>query len=453
MQMTSEACLSKPAENARLRLGDGGASGDHAKEYLRKHQQAPLQIGEAPSLKLRLVVVIPCRDEPDLLTTLKDLRRCRDPGCAVEIIAVLNASERDPEEVRARNRATRREITAWLETRSGDPCFRVHAIEFDALPHRHAGVGLARKLGMDEAVARLAASGAGDGIIAALDADCRVDESYLAAIVEHFDAHADSPACSIYFEHSLTGDLSEAHYAAITDYELYLRYYRQGLAYAVHPCAHYTVGSCMAVRADAYSRQGGMNRRKGAEDFYFLNKLMLLGNFTEVRTTTVMPSARVSHRVPFGTGRAVRDALENPCASLEVYAPRVFDDLAALVSRVDGLREAPPAVMDELPRVMGEFLIKQGVDDKINEIRGNTATKASFRRRFFRWFDGFQALKFVRYASEHAYPRVAVRTAALELLRRQAMISEQSEPRLGAAALLEHYRLMDRQGRRMAPAA
>jgi hypothetical protein len=61
MQMTSEACLSKPAENARLRLGDGGASGDHAKEYLRKHQQAPLQIGEAPSLKLRLVVVIPCR--------------------------------------------------------------------------------------------------------------------------------------------------------------------------------------------------------------------------------------------------------------------------------------------------------------------------------------------------------------------------------------------------------
>lgn len=441
------------AENPRLQLRDSGASRNHAKEYLRKHQQAPLQIGEAPSPALRLVVVIPCRDEPDLLTTLKDLRRCRDPGCGVEIIAVLNASERDPEDVRARNRETRREITGWRETQSDDPRFRVHAIQFDGLPHRHAGVGLARKLGMDEAVARLAASGAGDGIIASLDADCRCEESYLSAIVEHFDVHRDSPACGIYFEHPLEGSLSDAHYAAITDYELYLRYYRHGLAYAGHPCAHYTVGSCMAVPADAYARQGGMNRRKGAEDFYFLNKLMLLGDFTEVRTTTVMPSARVSHRVPFGTGRAVREALEKPCGGLEVYAPRVFEELAALVSRVDGLRKAPAVVMDELPEAMGEFLIRQGVDDKLDEIRRNTATKESFRQRFFRWFDGFQALKFVRYATQHAYPRVAVEAAAFELLCRQTMVSEDARPRLDARALLQYYRLADRQGRRMIPAA
>jgi hypothetical protein len=453
MQMTLKARLPKLAENARLQLPDGGASRDYAKEYLRKHQQAPLQIGEVPSSELRLVVVIPCRDEPDLLTTLKDLRCCPDPGCAVEIIAVLNASERDPEEVRARNHQTRREISGWRETWSDGRRFRVHAIQFDALPARHAGVGLARKLGMDEAVARLAASGAGNGIIAALDADCRCEESYLAAIVEHFDGHRDSPACGIYFEHPLKGGLSEAHYAAITDYELYLRYYRHGLAYAGHPCAHYTVGSCMAVRAEAYARQGGMNRRKGAEDFYFLNKLMLLGNFTEVRTTTVMPSARVSHRVPFGTGRAVREAMEKPCGGLEVYAPPVFDELSALVSRVDGLRNTPAAVMDELPEVIGEFLLKQGVDDKLEEIRGNTATKASFRQRFFRWFNGFQALKFVRYATRHAYPRVAVQAAAFELLRRQATVSEDARSRLDARALLEHYRLMDRQGRRMVPAA
>jgi len=451
--MTLKARLPKLAENARLQLREKGASADYAKEYLRKHQQAPLQIGEAPSPELRLVVVIPCRDEPDLLTTLEDLRRCSGPGCGVEIIIVLNASERDAEEVRARNHETRRQITAWRAIRPDGPRFRVHAIQFDALPARHAGVGLARKLGMDEAVARLAASGAGKGIIAALDADCRCEESYLAAIVEHFDGHRDSPACGIHFEHPLEGGLSEAHYAAITDYELYLRYYRHGLAYAGHPCAHYTVGSCMAVRAEAYTRQGGMNRRKGAEDFYFLNKLMLLGNFTEVRTTTVMPSPRVSHRVPFGTGRAVRDAIERPSPGLEVYAPRVFDELAVLVSRVDGLRHTPASVMDGLPEVMGEFLIRQGVEEKLAEIRRNTATTASFRQRFFRWFDGFQALKFVHYATRHAYPRVAVQAAAFELLRRQATASEGARPCLDARALLEHYRRMDRQGRRIVAAA
>ena len=38
----------------------------------------------------------------------------------------------------------------------------------------------------------------------------------------------------------------------------------------------------MAVRADAYLRQGGMNRRKAGEDFYFLNKFMVLGGYGEM---------------------------------------------------------------------------------------------------------------------------------------------------------------------------
>ena len=86
-----------------------------------------------------------------------------------------------------------------------------------------------------------------------------------------------SPGCSIYFEHPLHGPLEPKVYEAIAAYELHLRYYVQALRYAAFPYAHHTIGSSMAVRADAYAKQGGMNKRQAGEDFYFLHKIIPLG--------------------------------------------------------------------------------------------------------------------------------------------------------------------------------
>lgn len=422
----------------------------HAKEYLRKHQLAPPQTTTTPSPDLRLVVVIPCRDERDLIPTLEDLEACDDPGCAVEVIVVLNASETDPERVRAQNRHSQAAIESLDRVARSRGRIRFHALSFDRLPAKHAGVGLARKLGMDEAVRRLLESGAQDGVIACLDADCRVEHNYLKRVADHFDRHPGTPACSIHFEHPLSGPLSEAHYRAVTEYELYLRYYRWGLKFCGHPCAHYTVGSCMAVRSSAYVRQGGMNRRKGAEDFYFSNKLMLLGGFTEIRDTTVRPSPRESWRVPFGTGRAVTEALAKPASTLEVYAPRIFDEIAALTSNVQALRNDEAAVMATLPETLRTYLELQNFGDKLAEIRKHTASRDAFESRFFRWFDGFRALKFVRFASEHRYPAVPVSDAAFALLQRMDRVAENDAPVPDAPALLAHYRRMDSEGEAIA---
>ncbi len=421
----------------------------HAKEYLSKHQLAPAQIAAAPESDLRLVVVVPCRDERDLMVTLEDLRRCDDPGCAVEVLVVLNASEKDPERVRAQNRESLAAIESMKPVSDSHGRIRFHALSFDHLPAKHAGVGLARKLGMDEAVNRLLAADTRDGIIVCLDADCRVERNYLTSIVAHFDRHPQTPACSIHFEHPLSGPLTGWHYRAVTDYELYLRYYRWGLKFCAHLCAHHTVGSCMAVRASAYVRQGGMNRRKGAEDFYFLNKLMLLGGFTELGETTVMPSPRESWRVPFGTGRAVTEAIGQAAAPLAVYAPEVFDEIAALTSKVQALRDDEAMVMATLPGTLRDYLKRQNFRDKLAEIRKHTATHKAFESRFFRWFDGFRVLKFVRFATDYRYPRVQVQKAAWALLQRMDLAPSSHFGDGDSAALLAHYRLMDRWGRRI----
>lgn len=444
--MTLDAQMKNKAGVASLAAERAAANRRQAKEYLLKHQLAEAQISCVPSPDLRLVVVIPCRDESDLMRTLEDLAACDDPGCAVEVIVVLNASEKDPERVRVQNRSSRDGIEALDAIADPRGHLRFHALTFDHLAEKHAGVGLARKLGMDEAVGRLLDSGAGDGIIVSLDADCRVERDYLSSIARHFDRFPHTPACSIHFEHPLSGPLSEPHYRAVTAYELYLRYYRWGLKFCGHPCAYHTVGSCMAVRASAYVRQGGMNRRKGAEDFYFLNKLMLLGGFTEIRDTTVRPSPRQSWRVPFGTGRAVTDAMARAAAPLEVYAPEVFDELAALTSRAQALRDEEAKVMAALPETLRDYLKLQDVSDKLEEIRKHTATRQAFEFRFFRWFDGFRALKFVRFASEHRYPRVPVHEAAFALLERMELLPAGDVRMPDAAALLAHYRRMDRDG-------
>jgi hypothetical protein len=448
--MTHDARTKNEAGVVSLAAERAARNRRHAKEYLRKHQLAEAQIVCAPSPELRLVVVIPCRDESDLIPTLEDLRRCDNPGCAVEVIVVLNASEKDPERVRIRNCETLSKIESLMPIADMPQHIRIHALSFDRLPEKHAGVGLARKLGMDEAVSRLLESGARDGIIVCLDADCRVERNYLSNIAAHFDRHPHTPACSIHFEHPLNGPLSKRHYRAVTEYELYLRYYRWGLEFCAHPCAHYTVGSCMAVRAAAYVRQGGMNRRKGAEDFYFLNKLMLLGGFTEIRDTTVRPSPRESWRVPFGTGRAVTDAMERPAAPLEVYAPEVFDEMAALTSKVRALRDDQATIMAALPETLREYLEQQAFGDKLAEIRKHTATSRAFESRFFRWFDGFRTLKFVRFATERRYPRVLVHEAAFSLLGRMHLLPGGDVRIPDAAALLAHYRRMDKEGRMMA---
>ncbi|HEY6008810.1 MAG TPA: glycosyltransferase family 2 protein, partial [Geobacteraceae bacterium] len=162
------------------------------------------------------------------------------------------------------------------------------------------GVGVARKIGLDLALGRLAFDGP-DPLLVCLDADTLVRPDYLPAIVAHFAAHPGGGAI-IPFCHQ-AGETT-GHDEAIVRYELFLRSYVLGLALAGSPYAFHTVGSAMACRASAYVRMGGMNRRVAGEDFYFLQQLHRTVGVAPLTGTVVFPSARSSHRVPFGTGRS-----------------------------------------------------------------------------------------------------------------------------------------------------
>jgi glycosyltransferase involved in cell wall biosynthesis len=412
--------------------------------YFRRFGYCPRQIAAPVPPDLGLVVVIPCFNEPGLIASLESLRRCQRPACAVEVIVVINAPADASKDVRLQNQASLASGREWA-ARWSDSSLGIHVLDSTALPPKHAGVGLARKIGMDEALRRLDDAGRPDGVIAGYDADCSCAENFLVAIERQFREKRCCPGCSIHFEHRAEGTWPAGVREGIAAYELHLRYYIEGLRHSGLPHAHHTIGSCMAVRAAAYRGQGGMNKRKAGEDFYFLHKIISLGGFADLTTTTVYPSPRPSDRVPFGTGRAVSDFLDRK--EQPTYPLGAFLDLGKLFEATRRLYRPGERWTEEctrdLPDAVRGFLASQGFTEVMKEIHENTADEAAFRKRFFRWLDGFRAMKFLHYARDKHYGAGRIEREAFRLLSHLAL-GEEVRMDGGVEGLLTVYRRLER---------
>mgnify|MGYP000165069255 CR=1 FL=1 len=269
------------------------------------------------------------------------------------------------------------------------------------LPKKHAGVGLTRKIGMDEAVMQFHSIDK-DGIIICLDADCEVESNYFVEIENHFKKHSKTPGCSIKYAHPIEGnEYSKEIYEGIINYELHLRYYNQALRFMGVPYGFHTVGSSMAIRSSAYQKQGGMNKRKAGEDFYFLHKIIELGNFTELNSTTVIPSPRISDRVPFGTGKAIGDWIEKGESDYLTYDFCSFDTLKIAIDCLQTIYN--PSKYKFKNDLLNSFLNQIDFTDKVEEIKNNTTSFESFKKRFFTFINAFTVLKFVHFSRDKKY--------------------------------------------------
>ncbi|MBR9831132.1 glycosyltransferase family 2 protein [bacterium] len=381
--------------------------------YLSKQRVYSDFISSPPSQNLLLSVVIPVHNEPDILSTLKALANCEPTNGRVEVILVINASEQASENVKQQNLHIVNIIEKFVASYSGELDF--HYILNNDLPQKHAGVGLARKIGMDEAVSRFAKIKQDKGIIVCFDADCTCAPNYLIEIENAFKKYAPK-AMSIRFEHPLSGvEFDQRIYDYITDYELHLRVYKNAIAFAGLPYGYHTVGSSMAVSVMDYCKQGGMNKRKAGEDFYFMQKFIQLGPIYELNSTCVYPSPRVSDRVPFGTGRAIGERVNGSVDHLLTYNMQSFYDLKELTSMVPKFYESFDEIV-RLPVAIKCFFKEENLISKLLEIKRESASLTTFVKRFYAWFDAFQLLKFVHFARDEFYPNQPINLVAHQLL-------------------------------------
>ncbi len=412
--------------------------------YLLKHAFFQPQITTTPEENLEVVVVIPGFNEPDILGILNSLADCDAPHCSVEILVVINSGENPDHEVLQMNEGRKNDVRKFSADLKID-WLRCYMIEADDLPKRHAGVGLARKIGMDEAVNRFETVNNHDGIILNVDADCKVDKTYFTEARRIFRDNPENKSGVFYYEHPVNGPESAELYQAIVSYELYLRYYITGLRFAGYPFAYQTLGSCMAVRSSVYQSQGGMNRRKAGEDFYFLHKLMPLGGFVEINGTCVRPSPRVSDRVPFGTGKAVGDYLSTQPEHYPVYAPETFVELKQLFETLNELQLEdlqPDIKLKKSISEIGDYLQHINFTQALAEMRTNCTTQRSFSKRLWSWFDGLKVLKLVHHLRDSKFQATAILDAANEIASMNAKTT--FTPCSDEQALLNFYRNNDR---------
>ncbi len=308
-----------------------------AGQYLKKQKGFVPRVIDLPSEKLGFVVVIPVYCEPDLTGTLDSLWNCTRPRCHAEVLLVINSAANSTPEIQLQNVHTIGIAEQWIREHQ-DPSLGFSIITFTDMPVKDAGVGFARKTGMDEAICRFDLINNPNGYILSFDADSTCDPDYFTAIEDVVNKDPSLKGFTVYFEHPVSGAaFPEEVYQGIIHYELHLRYVNQFLRFSGFPFAHHTVGSCFGVRADIYAQQGGMNKRQAGEDFYFLNKIIPLGHFTDINTTRVIPSPRESFRVPFGTGTAISKFLATGNREFLTYNPKCFVGLQLFFQQVPAL--------------------------------------------------------------------------------------------------------------------
>ena len=415
-----------------------------ASAYLDERALFPQKIKEAPDNDTGIIVVVPAYNEPGINNLLDSLAKCKEPECRSEVIIIINAPDDAPVESLENNKKTFINIESWKRENT-DCFFRLFAIIIEQSSVRGWGVGLARKTGMDEAIRRFNFINKPEGVIINLDADCTVEQNYFINITRDLLAKNDRSACSIYFEHPLSGtNYPESIYKYITLYELHLRYYFQGLAYSGFPYVFHTVGSATAVKAQTYVKSGGMNRRRAGEDFYFIQKLVPLGGYFNLNSTIVYPSPRASSRVPFGTGASIGKLNDDKSSTLLTYNILAFKELRTLFDMIDVLFECKPQKLDDqyikLPKGLRLFIDKNEWINKIIEVKNNTSGILSFKKRFFEWFNMFKIVKYLNYVHTDYFEKRPVEVAASELLEEKGVMGTSKEP----FDLLLYYRNLEK---------
>jgi hypothetical protein len=285
------------------------------------------------------------------------------------------------------------------------------------LNEKLSGVGLARKIGMDLSLTVFDYSLPGKKIIVSLDADCLVDKNYIQEIVNSFETKNISVA-NIEFEH-IHPDKNVSR-TGIISYEIFLRHYVAGLLFAKSPFAFHTVGSTVVCDYEAYISAGGMNTKKAAEDFYFLQKLAKRYKIERLFSTRVKPSSRKSWRVPFGTGRTMMDLSSNK-KEIQVYDPKVYLILKKWLELFySDLSLSSELLFKEAKRIHPEllnFLLGRKFEQDWDKILENSKSVRQLDYQRKNLFDAFETLKLIHYLRDKSFPMIGIESGVKKLFQ------------------------------------
>lgn len=267
------------------------------------------------------------------------------------------------------------------------------------------GVGLARKIGTDIALSLIAKGIIRSKWICSTDADATLPDDYFSALSS---SKPEWVAACYAFEH--VGGTPEIR-AATLIYQQAMHYYVDGLRQAGSPYAHFTIGSTLAFKATAYAGVRGFPKRAAGEDFYLLNKLIKIGRVGRIEQTTIQLQARLSERVPFGTGMSTAKIMQltEQGKPFYYYHPQSFVTLGQVLQHFECLWDSLddlPDWLEQLPNSSTELLMQAGLAGFITKQLRQRPSKGQFDAQLTGWFDGLKTLQFIHGLRDTLYPDI-----------------------------------------------
>jgi hypothetical protein len=361
-----------------------------------------------------------CDEEPELVEGIAGA--CRAASGRILCIVVVNAAADQPAALRQRNRLLLNQLAGscsgvrtlspatWIGD-AGD--FDLLVIDRSTFPHQLAsgeGVGLARRIGCDLALALHADGKLASRWLFTTDADVELPLDYFERAQER---EVQPAALSYPFWHVGAGDAAAPVSPALALYELSLRHYVLGLRRGRPRFAFHTLGSAIAIEAGAYAAVRGVPRRLAGEDFYLLNKAARLGVVAALGGVPIRIRERSSMRVPFGTGPATARIAAELSAGHEprFYHPRIFELVGLLGEAMAAFVSGGLHAFDSACETAGAdrtalaaALAKLSVRETLLDARRRTTSAAALARRLDDWLDGFRVLKLVHALRDSGLP-------------------------------------------------
>jgi hypothetical protein len=432
-------------------------------KYLARHAEPEAAAASGLPGQFGHAIVVPAYgEEQSLFTTLGSVTA--GPGGDVLVVLVLNARADSPREVHTANAAARarlaKELPAPLAL-AGETPLLSYPVEHGRLvlvdraqPGRYLpegqGVGLARKIGFDLALALKAGGRLASEWIHSTDADTFLPNDYFEQTAA---LDPEGTGAAIYaFEHRFDPDPAQAEAARL--YEISLRYNVLGLAWAESPYAYHSMGSCLAIPARAYAEVRGFPRRNALEDFHALNKLAKVGAILRLAGQPLLLEGRISERVPISTGKAIAGLVSKRGAltGFRLYHPAVYAHLAAWLrvlaatarsggNVTEAITELPSENPFFLTDVLRETLDRMGAFRAIQDAIARSSDEATLLRHLHTWFDALKTVQLLHALRDGGLPSIGYLQALseapftgltssteedTETLRRQLVVEERS---------------------------
>ncbi len=285
----------------------------------------------------------------------------------------------------------------------------------DCLIPRKQGVGMARKIGADIALALITNGIVIEPRISLTDADVVLPRDYFTPLITRDDAALVYP-----FIHRSSDDLVDA----IQFYEISMLYYAAGLRWSGSHYGFTTIGSLITVNPEHYAKVRGFPKRDAAEDFYLLNKMAKIGAIRSIQAPIIEIEARLSTRVPFGTGPALAKIVENGIEGYLFYNPMVFKELRTFLDGFSSLWSASDVreLYQSSPFIL-HYCETNDFYSTIEKCKKKIKSQPVFDKFLVDWFDGFRTLKFIHEMREH-YPSVT-----LEYITDATFVPKHQDPR------------------------